>query len=445
MSILNIQKSGSQKGRTKRILTVGFGSILIIVFSFFAYLYATGSKVFDGQTGLFDIIKGEQSDAFKEDRINILIVGRGGENHPGPLLTDSIMVLSVKPKDKKAAILSMPRDLYIPIKGHGSDKINSAYADGYNDYLDKSCHKKKTSDCKSEAMAAGANLTRATVSEVLGIPIHFYISGDFEGFKKIVDKLGGLDIVVEKTLYDPLYPDEQMKGYSPFLIKAGKQHINGETALKYTRSRETTSDFDRAKRQQQILQAMKDKAFQLGILSSPKSILDIIKILGDHLRTDLSPTDLKTLAELMKSTASIVNKVLDSSSGGPLVSDNSSGTYYLKTRTGNYLELREIAGNIFEDQSKVLLNIELINGSGISSNGANLAASLRKLGYSANVSSAEKGYKTTIIYRYVDDAAKNKAIDDIGDSLNATVIEQVQSSAKFDLLIKIGEDYTGLK
>jgi len=182
-----------------------------------------------------------------QGRTNILLLGMGGKNHPGGMLTDTMIVLSINYSEKKIGLISVPRDLWVPIPGFGSAKINEAYADG------------EKNNTAQKTTGGGGTLASRTVENILGIPIHYYVSADFDGFKKAVDTLGGVDIYVEKPIYDPFYPAANMINYDPFKIDAGQHHMDGALALKYARSRETTSDFDRSRRQQQVMSAMKDK------------------------------------------------------------------------------------------------------------------------------------------------------------------------------------------
>jgi len=126
------------------------------------------------------------------------------------------------------------------------------------------------------------------------VPVHFYVEVDFNGFREIVNTLGGLDIDVPKTLDDPTFPDEDY-GYDPFHIDAGLQHLDGATALKYARTRHIDSDFGRAERQQQVLIAIKDKALQLGLI--PK-IPELWTTMAGTMQTDLQLVDILELAQL---------------------------------------------------------------------------------------------------------------------------------------------------
>lgn len=438
------------KKKAAKVVFVVAGFLLVIGISFAGYLYATGSKVFDNGTGfspLLKMIKGGQSDILKQDRVNIVFLGRGGDNHPGGYLTDSIMLVSIDTKTSQIALVNIPRDLQVPIKGHGDAKINEAYADGYNDYMAKSCGKKtSSSDCKKLANAAGASLSAETISTVTGIPVSYYVSADFTGFEKFIDSLGGIDVYVDKAIYDPLYPDVKMQGYEPFRVKAGQQHFDGKTALKYARSRETSSDFDRSRRQQQILQATKEKAATVGVLSDPKKLLDIISIVSEHIRTNLSPDELKALAGFVKNIdrSKIKTQILSTDGTGPLINDSSSGTYYIVTKTGNFKELQKYFQNIFNaDITSENADIEILNGSKTSGAGGKLSDSLKAAGYTVtNIATTKESYKKTVIYDYSAGSMKS-TLKFLENGLDAEVITKTDPKKKVDISIIIGDDYKG--
>ena len=307
-------------------------------------------------------LHGEES-----NRINILLLGMGGLGHPGGTLTDTMMVLSFQPNGGRLALLSLPRDLYVPIPGHGSAKLNSAHADGEQD--------------KS---GGGPALVETTVSNLLGIPINYYLRVDFAGFTKLVNAVGGVDVIVEKTINDPFFPDAKLEGYEPFYLKAGPTHMDGTLALKFARSRETTSDFDRSGRQQLILKALKEKVLSLGTLANPKKVLDLIGIAGDHVRTDLAVWEIERLVELGKDIQpdKITTRVLDTAADGPLTSrtDEQAG-YIIVARRGNFSELQKIAKNMLTSQPTTQATIAIRNASGQAALGGNLALLLRGYGY----------------------------------------------------------------
>ncbi len=378
-------------------------------------------------------VKPSQLQGEGDGRINILLLGYGGKDHPGGLLTDTIMVASIDPVNKKMALLSIPRDLYVNIPDAGYSKINYAHAYGEEYQKDN---------------GGGPAVSKEVVSQILDLPIHYYISADFSGFTKFIDELGGVDVNVETDLYDPYYPASNMIDYDPFEIFAGAQHLDGENALKYARSRETTSDFDRARRQQQVMVGAKDKALSLGVLTNPVKVTELLQIIGDHVRTDMQTWEMEKLASLLKDvdTSNIVTKVLDNSASGLLDSDVIEGGYYLvpAAGVGNYSQIQKLAHSIFTDPyiQKENAKIEVLNGTGISGKAQEVADTLTGYGY--NVigvdSNSETVEKTTI-----DDCANNQKpftfkylTDRFSAQTNSTC---VNNSYGADIIVIVGKDY----
>lgn len=368
-----------------------------------------------------------------DGRINILLLGIGGTNHPGGLLTDTIMVLSIDPVNKKIAMLSIPRDLYVKIPDVGYNKINYAHAYGEQNLKDE---------------GGGPVLTKKTVSKILDLPIHYYVRLDFSGFIKFIDTLGGVDINVDKALSDPYYPASNMVDYDPFYVASGQQHMNGTTALKYARSRETTSDFDRSRRQQQVMVAARDKALSVGILGNAKKVSEIIGILGDHLRTDIQFWEMEKLFALAKDIdiSNVVSKVLDNSTDGLLTSDQIAGGYYLvpKAGVGNYSAIQKLVHEIFTDPylAKENAKIQVLNATGQVGSATTVSDMLKSYGY--NVISVEKNPTVeakTVIYDYSSDA-KPFTVKFLTDRFSASVTKQPGSSnSAADITVVVGKDY----
>ncbi len=368
-----------------------------------------------------------------DGRINILLLGMGGTNHPGGMLTDTIIVASIDPVNKKMAFLSIPRDLYVKIPGAGYNKINYAYAYG---------------EQNSKTTGGGAALSKKVVSEILDLPIHYYIRLDFQGFTKFIDTIGGVDVNVEKALYDPYYPASNMVDYDPFSISAGEHHLNGATALKYARSRETTSDFDRSKRQQQVMVAAKDKTLSLGVLANPAKINNILQILGDHLRTDIQTWEMEKIFTIIKDINSdnIVNKVIDNSSDGLLTSGAIEGGYYLipKAGIGNYSQIQKLAHEIFTDPylAKENAKIEVLNGSGTAGLATEVGDLLKSYGYSVvKIEKNSQIIKKSVIYDYTN-GAKPVTAKFLSDRFNATISTQPRpANTSSDIVLIIGDNY----
>ena len=232
-----------------------------------------------------------------DGRVNILMMGVGGKNHPGGDLTDTLMVLSVDPVNKKAAMLSVPRDLWVkmPVNYFGSyQKINAAYSSGKYKYLGKN----DMSNNNQQAVEAGFASVSEAVSGVLGININYHVLVDFQAFEQAVDTVGGVTLDVKEQLYDPTMAWENAN--NPVLAPQGIQSMGGKRALMFARSRETSSDFARSERQRQLLIALKQKVLTLGTLSSPAKIDGLLNAFGDNVRTDLSPQAANRLVSIMR-------------------------------------------------------------------------------------------------------------------------------------------------
>ncbi len=230
----------------------------------------------------------------KQERVNILLLGIDKRPNEQFARTDTIILVTVDPENKTAGMLSIPRDLWIDIPGYPTSRINTAY------YLGE----------KYGHPGGGAALAMQTVQQDFGVPVHFYVKVDFDGFYEIVDTLGGIEVDVPYAIHDDRFPDNNY-GYDPFHIEAGRQHLDAQTTLKYVRSRHAPgSDFGRAARQQQVLMAIKNKALQLGML--PK-LPELWVTMAGSVETNLQLVDIKELAALgdQISPGDITTAVLD--------------------------------------------------------------------------------------------------------------------------------------
>lgn len=180
----------------------------------------------------------------------ILVMGM--DKRPGDLgvsfRTDTMILVRLDPTTKRVSMLSIPRDLYVDIPGYGPQKINSAYALG-----------------ELEGPGGGPLLAMRTVQYNLGIRVNEYAVINFDAFIGIIDLIGGIKINVPYPINDPLYPDMNY-GYDPFYVSAGWQDMDGTTALKYARSRHSSDDIDRARRQQSVIYAVRDKVLAYDMI-----------------------------------------------------------------------------------------------------------------------------------------------------------------------------------
>lgn len=336
--------------------------------------------------GVKDEVKGEQ-----DGRINILLLGMRGENVPGGgLLADTIMVASIKleqdPSQNKVAMISIPRDLFVTVpETQSKQKINAVHFYG-----------------EQKGKGQGLEDMKTIVSEVTGLPIHYAVSINFQGFNDLVDAVGGITVHLDQPftegiqfhepqvcdpyvytvpakdpktklqLYDNKYYTRQdgtkylAKSYplcynkdeecgGTFQLPSGDNQLDGKTALCYVRSRYGSSDFERAKRQQQVLQIIKDKLFSLGTLTDFSKVNGIMNALGDNVRTDMQLWEMQQLYDIAKTMPNpqIYQRVMEDSEEGLLYypGEGAAG-YILLPRGDNYDRIHEMAANIFSIQAQ---------------------------------------------------------------------------------------------
>ncbi len=268
-------------------------------------------------------------------RINALFLGMAGEGNSAPNLTDSLMVMSVDEKTTEGFLLSIPRDLLVKIPGkniypqHQNSgvgvytKINAIYQE------------------------RGLDSVKTILNEITGLNFDYDFVIDLEGVKKIIDQVGGIDVLVESDVYDPAFPGPN-NSYQTFFLKKGLQHLDGETALKYARTRyDSTGDFARIARQQKVLIALKDKISSLHPLWNLAIIFDIWETLKGHFQTNLSITNVHSFWKMVKdfNLEKIKFKTLEPTTG-LLIPDhallNNETAYVLKPKAGldNYSEIK---------------------------------------------------------------------------------------------------------
>jgi LCP family protein required for cell wall assembly len=278
-----------------------------------------------------------------QDRINILLLGIAGKDKPGQFLTDTIILASLDTKNNRVALLSIPRDLYANVPDTQlQTKINSVYQ------YDITASKNNT--------GSGARLIKKTVTDITGLPINYYVVLNFDGFQKIIDDIGGVNIMNERDIFDARYPGPNYS-YETFELSKGFHQLDGATALKYARERhnDPEGDFGRAKRQQQIMQATKNKMFSTGTMLNVFILNDLFNTLGENIQTDISPDEIASFFELTKKldTQNINNVVIDAWNTDSLlkvshVQYGSTRAFVLVPRVGNFSEIKDLAKNIFD-------------------------------------------------------------------------------------------------
>jgi LCP family protein required for cell wall assembly len=174
-----------------------------------------------------------------------------------------------------------------------------------------------------------------TLQPVLdGVPIHYHILLDFSAFKQMVDALGGVTVNVPETLYDPTIAWENHN--NPVIAQKGAQTFNGQQALLYVRSRETSSDFARGERQRLVITAIKQKAFSAGTFANPLKVSSLLDSLGQNVYTDFSSGDIKCLYHQVSTIPSSAISSLDmvTPPNALLTTGNINGLSVVEPRAG---------------------------------------------------------------------------------------------------------------
>ncbi len=258
------------------------------------------------------------------ERLNVLVLGidtREGDRTTQN--TDTMIVVSLDPLNKTAAMLSIPRDIYINKPGTFQGKINAAFAFG------------------------GPDLVRRLVNDLLGIKIHSYALVNFEAFNRIVNGVGGIIVDVKRPVRDETFPTADY-GVERVNISAGPQLMFGDTALKYARSRHDSNDYSRAKRQQDVLSALRAKLSQPQALRSLPALMEGA---ATTVETDFDPSNVLSLAGTATGidSSSIASDVLYPCGGDyphcELTYDGVGGFYLIP----DVAKIRDLAASLFYD------------------------------------------------------------------------------------------------
>ena len=281
----NIKKSA---GKTFLKVVLVLISIIVVFFlsvwliSWFRWLFdnVKQSIVSSLSKTIWDPMKRDQYNS-----VNVLLLWYGGSEHQWWFLTDSIMVASRNPDENNVTLFSVPRDLYVKSPVNGTYwRINAIFQQYYS---------------RTKSIEESAFWLAWKLEEILWLQIPYYATIDFQTFQEVVDMIGWVDVYVTETIYDPKYPADDMINYDPFYIESGRQHLDGKTALKYARSRHTTSDFARSLRQQELIIAIKDKMLSSWLnISTATDLYDQYK---KYIQTNISAQEmLRTVQFLPK-------------------------------------------------------------------------------------------------------------------------------------------------
>ncbi|MBN2087639.1 LCP family protein [Candidatus Peregrinibacteria bacterium] len=326
---------------------------------------------------------------------NIVLLGDGGHVRDGADLIDTIIVASIDFKKNAVTLLSIPRDYYIK-DATWPGKINELYR-----------NHKFTYDNDEEKLYG---LFQEVAGEIANLDIHYYARVNFNAFVEIVDSLGGITVEVENSIYDPFYPNETDNGYTVFSVDKGIQEMDGETALKFVRSRKTTSDFDRAFRQQQVIESMREKALSKDILTNPKALKSIFDAVSSNTNTNLSIREIIALGGFANhfDRSHLISKVLHDDPGqdGGFLYTPERELYdglFVLVPFGNNLDLIHKYADYIFNYREAFWNppkIEVLNATKYSGIARNVAYQMNRFGF--NISNIDNYYDKNGDKKYLD-------------------------------------------
>lgn len=432
----HIRRHFTWRGLFKR-MGLAFGSLVILGLGYLGYkLFFAVQNIIDRDSGgalaLQDDIDPSQLKGEGDGRVNILLIGIGGDEHQGGDLADTIIVASIDPFNNEVAMLSIPRDLWVDIPGQWSTKINAAHAlgeesgftqDGYPD--------------------GGAGLLQKTVEQTLGIPIHYYARVDFSGFEQAIDAVGGIDVNVPEAICD--YTISWQFDFT--CIDAGSQAFNSSEALFYVRTRASTrGDFDRGERQRLILLALREKILSAGTFSDPRKVIGLIDAAGSHAATNIGLGEMKRIYDIISAIGP--DKVVSAGLDDHVSTANVNGASAVVPKAGvnDFSEIQRYVRSIFIDGfiKKEGAVVDVLNGAGVVGAASATAEELESYGYILGVISdaPSSDYTATRLYDLSEGQAKftkhylEKRLDTVALSRDQ-LPEGIQSSAQFVIIVGV--------
>ncbi|MFH1546144.1 MAG: LCP family protein [Patescibacteria group bacterium] len=379
----------------------------------------------------------------REQRTNFLLLGVGGENHDGGELTDTFLIASYHHDFGTLSMLSIPRDFWTKAGDGFGMRVNKIY--------EYEKERLKDSEAALESVSKVA-------SEIANLPIHYFAKVDFKGFTDLIDALDGVKILVEEPINDPFYPCPDLLNFCPFEIEAGVQTLDGATALQFARSRKTTSDFDRAARQQKVLEAIREKALEKEILTSPQKLKQLWNIFEDRVETNLRFREILRIGKIAdgfdkQNLASIVLNDEPTFAGGILYAPNRedyNGAAVLLPDGNNFQKIHALTNILFSHPRVAVeqLAIEVLNGSGTLRVAEKAAYALNRYGLNtARINNYPGGtLAETTIYFYDEEIASEAT--QILQNLTGGEAEfgPVELRKRgFDLTLVLGEDWQGVE
>ncbi len=360
------------------------------------------------------------------ETVTVLLLGsdrREGQSH---WRTDTLILVAVDTRGHTAGLLSIPRDLWVYIPGHGNERINTAELWGE---LEK-------------YPGGGPALIKKTIEYNLGLPVHYYVRVEFQGFIKIIDTLGGVTVDVDCPLSDRFPDPDSPTGFYDLDLSPGIYHLDGKAALYYSRSRLSTSDYDRSRRQQKVLKGIWQQALRLDIL--PK-IPQLWQALSDSFQTDLSLEQVLTLAYLgtQMEPQNIHGHFIDRTTVTGWVTPQGA-----QVLLPNYEKIRQVIDQFLAPPPLDLVwaegaRVEVLNGTDPADWTALVASRLRWQGVQVvSVGPADRlDYQESLIIDYTDKPHTSALLAQVLYLPSERIQRQLNFASPVDIRIILGRDF----
>jgi len=410
-----------------------------------------------------DAISAEEAVPMPERQVSILLLGTDARaDDQEPPRTDTMMLLTLDLEHRTAGMISFPRDLWVPIPGYDiTTKVNTAYVIGE----------------KRGYPGGGPQLAKDTVSSFVGRPIEYYVRVNFNGFVRFVDLIGGIDLFLPEAIHDEQYPTANF-GIETFHLDAGQQHLDGILALKYVRTRNADSDYGRAARQQQVIQAVIDKVLQADMLPTLIAKLpQLSSTMRDSVSTDMSLASAVQVAQYVRQNSfrEVRRLVLDDRYGQESYSDDGAwillpdrsrirpalATFFEATpdtvdehvsvATGDQLlsTIASQAADLNPAQERLVsepaaARVEVLNGTGYPGVAARIRDLLQERGWQVvSIGDADRSdYRRTLIVNYnADPLLVGRVGSELELQSNLPTLNGLILSNTVDLRIIAGQDF----
>jgi LCP family protein required for cell wall assembly len=380
--MLAVRTAQQPPGVPPKVVTVGAGPMTVsvpVTISAPPAMSLPAKPAESVSTSIVNVVKTVLPDWQGNQRFNVLLLGidkRDDEPIAGTR-SDTIIIASIDPESKSAALVSLPRDLWVTIPGctvasacvGGQQRINFAHALG------------------------GPELTGKTISTDFGVPIDYYARVDFRGFEEAVNAVGGVVVDVDAPVKDDEYPTDDY-GYQRIYYAPGPQLLDGRSALQFARSRHGTSDFARANRQQKVIVSLRNRALQLNMLSRAPELAGII---SKSLSTNLTPVQMLSLAKLLSQIDrdKIQSLVVDQNYVTPFT--GADGAALLSPNTAQIRAAIAVTQR-WAARPELRAKVEVLNGSGTAGLGQKAADFLKSQGYNVvRIDSADADARSSLV------------------------------------------------